>query len=75
MTHGQIDLAASPDFAALTPSTVQAVTAVSGTVSRWQLVENRTSFERVARNREPDAGVIWLPGFPPSWWRETPWAT
>ncbi len=71
MQHGQIDLAASPDFAALTPSTVQAVTAVSGTISRWQLVENRTSFERVAKNREPDAGVIWLPGFPPNWWRET----
>ncbi len=46
------------------------MTAASGTVSRWQLVENRTSFERVAKNREPDAGVIWLPGFPPSWWRE-----
>jgi hypothetical protein len=32
-------------------------------------VENRTSFERVARNRAADAGVIWLPGFPPGWWR------
>jgi hypothetical protein len=69
MPHRQLDLAANPDFAALTPATVQAVTAVSGSVSRWQLVENRTSFERVARNREPDTGVIWLPGFPPSWWR------
>ena len=69
MPHGQTDLAASPDFAALTPSTVQAITAVSGTVSHWQLVENRTSFERVAKSREPDAGVIWLPGFPPTWWR------
>ena len=70
MPHGHLDLAASPDFAALTPASVQAVTAVSGTVSRWQLVENRTSFERVAKKREPDVGVIWLPGFPPSWWRK-----
>ena len=69
LTHGQLDLAASPDFAALTPATMQAVTATSGTVSRWQLVENRTSFERVAKKREPDVGVIWLPGYPPSWWR------
>ena len=70
LPHGQIDLAASPDFAALTPATVQAVTAASGTISRWQLVENRTSFERVAKQRDADAGVIWLPGFPPTWWRE-----
>jgi hypothetical protein len=68
MPRGQLDLANMPDFAALTPATVQAVTAVSGTISHWQLVENRTSFERAAKNRAPDAGVIWLPGFPPSWW-------
>ena len=68
LPHGQLDLASCADFAALTPATVQTVTAVSGTISRWQLVENRTSFERVARQRAPDAGVIWLPGFPPGWW-------
>lgn len=70
MPHGQIDLSANPDFAALTPSTVHVVTAVSGTISRWQLVENRTSFERVAKSRETDVGVIWLPGFPPGWWHK-----
>jgi hypothetical protein len=70
LPHGQIDLAASPDFAALTPATMQAVTTATGTVSRWQLVENRTSFENVAKKREADTGVIWLPGFPPTWWRE-----
>jgi len=71
MPHGQIDLTSCVDFAALTPATLQATTAASGTITRWQLVENRTSFERVARQREPDVGVIWLPGFPPSWWRNT----
>ena len=69
LPHGQLDLASHPDFAALTPATLQNTTAASGAVSRWQLVENRTSFERVARQREHDEGVIWLPGFPPSWWR------
>lgn len=68
LPHGQLDLANCPDFAALTPETLQAATAASGTVKRWQLVENRTSFERVARLRAADAGVIWLPGFPPGWW-------
>ena len=68
LPHGQLDLSSHPDFAALTPATLQNTTAASGTTSRWQLVENRTSFERVARQREHDVGVIWLPGFPPSWW-------
>lgn len=70
MPQGQLELAACPDFAALTPDTLQAMTAAFGTVVRWQLVENRTSFERTAKNREADTGVIWLPGFPPTWWRE-----
>jgi hypothetical protein len=68
LPQGQLDLASCTDFAALTPATLQAMTAASGTISRWQLIENRTSFERVARKREPDVGIIWLPGFPPSWW-------
>jgi hypothetical protein len=70
MANGHLDLAASPDFTALTPATVHAASEVSGTVKCWQLVENRTSFERVARQREACVGVIWLPGFPPTWWRE-----
>lgn len=68
LPHGQLELSCSPDFAALTPATIQNVTSVSGSIRYWQLVENRTSFERVARQREHDVGVIWLPGFPPSWW-------
>lgn len=68
LPHGQLDLASCADFAALTPATLQAVTAISGTISRWQLAENRTSFERVARQRDVGTGVIWLPGYPPGWW-------
>jgi hypothetical protein len=68
LPHGQIDLSSCADFAALTPATLQSVTATTGKVCRWHLIENRTSFERVAKQREKDVGVIWLPGFPPSWW-------
>ncbi len=68
LPNGQLDLASCADFAALTPATVQGISTISGKVSHWQLVENRTSFERVARNRAPDVAVIWLPGYPPGWW-------
>lgn len=69
--HGQLDLASCPDFASLTPATVEKITGISGAITHWHLIENRTSFERVARRRKPEIGVIWLPGFPPTWWRET----
>lgn len=66
----RLDLAACPDFAAITPGTLAAAHRAEHAVARWRLVENRTSFERVARWREADAAVLWLPGFPPTWWRE-----
>jgi hypothetical protein len=69
--HAALSLAACADFCALTPATLAAVCSANGTPERWHLVENRTSFERVARTREARTGVIWLPGFPPSWWRES----
>jgi len=67
---GDIHLSAMPDFSALTPATVKSIASAEGKISTWVLVENRTSFERVARNRQADEGVIWLPGYPPSWWKE-----
>lgn len=70
LPRGRLEIASCPDFAALTPETLHAATAASGALNRWQLVENRTSFELAARQREQDTGVIWLPGFPPSWWRK-----
>ncbi|MDP2112089.1 MAG: hypothetical protein Q8N48_09840 [Thiobacillus sp.] len=70
LPQGVLDLAACADFCALTPTTLAAATSADGTPARWHLVENRTSFERVARTRAADAGMIWLPGFPPGWWRE-----
>jgi hypothetical protein len=71
LPQGALNLAACVDFCALTPATLAAATSTTGAPAHWHLVENRTSFERVARTRTADAGVLWLPGFPPSWWRET----
>lgn len=68
LAGGEMPLGAFPDFAALTPATLDQTTGAKGQVTRWRLVENRTSFERVARWREPGIGVVWLPGYPPSWW-------
>lgn len=62
----KIDLAVRP-FVGLAPETLNAAS-TDGHVSVWNLVENRTSFEHLARRRQPDHGVLWLPGFPPLWW-------
>lgn len=68
LPNGKLNLGACADFAALTPATLQGVSTIAGKVKRWQLIENRTSFERVARLQAADVGVIWLPGYPPGWW-------
>lgn len=68
-TQGEMQLKISPDFAALTPTTVSNIQSASGNISAWILVENRTSFERIARKRQAYEAVVWLPGFPPSWWQ------
>lgn len=70
LPHAALNLAACADFCALTPATLAAAAEAVGAPTRWHLVENRTSFERVARTRDANVGVIWLPGFPPGWWRE-----
>lgn len=71
LPDGIVALHCAPDFAGLTPATVAAVSGVSGRIAHWRLIENKTSFERCARSREADTAVVWLPGFPPTWWRET----
>lgn len=67
---GHLELSAGTDFCAVTPATLDATCEAHHTLKRWRLVENRTSFERLARAREADTGVVWLPGFPPAWWRQ-----
>lgn len=67
--RGRIDLNAAPDFLGLSPATLETFPHAESAARQWTLVENRTSFERLARARQPGEGVIWLPGFPPGWWQ------
>jgi hypothetical protein len=69
LPQARLDLAATPDFLGLSPATLAAATGSEPAVRGWTLVENRTSFERVVRGRSDNEGVLWLPGFPPSWWQ------
>ena len=69
MPRGSLNLDAAQDFIGLPPATLDAASAAHGQIAGWTLVENRTSFERVARNRVAGEGVLWLPGFAPGWWR------
>lgn len=69
LPRGPLNLDVAPDFIALPPAMLDAVSAAHGEITGWTLVENRTSFERVARNRSADQGVLWLPGFAPGWWQ------
>lgn len=70
LPSGLLDIGTAPDFASLTPATIAAARAARGTIAAWQVVENRTNFERLARQRNASTAVVWLPGFPPGWWWE-----
>jgi len=60
----------APDFFGLTPATIAATAALEGHIEHWRLYENRTNFERGAKLHGERDGVVWLPGFPPEWWRD-----
>lgn len=68
---GVLDLRAVPDAIALTPATLTSAVEADGTFECWRVVENRTSFEQAARAHGARDGVLWLPGFAPSWWLHT----
>ena|GEM_PF-317486 len=63
-----LDLRVVPDCIALTPATIERCIAIEGAIRHWRVVENRTSFERVAREYGVEDAVLWVPGFAPSWW-------
>jgi hypothetical protein len=67
---GNIDLGATPDFVGLTPKTIALCERVEGMIGAWRLVENRTSFEHVARRYGAQDAVVWLPGHPSGWWKD-----
>lgn len=72
LAGGVLDLAASEPFIALPATSLATLTAIQSTtyIRTWIAVENLTSFERLAAQREQDVAVVWLPGFAPSWWRQ-----
>jgi len=45
----RLDLCVVPDCIALTPATIERCIAIEGAIRHWRVVENRTSFGRVAR--------------------------
>lgn len=66
-----LDIGAACDAVAITPNTLVNLNSARTKASRYRLVENRTSFERLARLAHSNSQhiVIWLPGYAPSWWR------
>ncbi len=67
--YGRLDLHSVPDCIALTPATLEKLLGCEGMLKRWLILENRTVFERVARDLPPDTGILWVPGFAPPWWK------
>ncbi len=68
--NGKLDLCAVPDCIALTPATVEKLTDCEGRLDKWLILENRTTFERLARTLPAYTGALWVPGFAPSWWKQ-----
>ena len=66
-----LDLRMVPDMIGLSPLTLGQLDAIEGDINAWLLLENRTSFEQVARGAGHHYGVLWLPGFAPDWWLQT----
>ncbi|MBA2659506.1 MAG: hypothetical protein H0U72_08190 [Nitrosospira sp.] len=66
-----LDLRMIDDCIALTPDTLSSLTGIEGRIGCWRLLENRTSFERAARRYGDKDFVVWMPGFAPSWWRQS----
>lgn len=64
---GALDIAAAGDFIGLSVRTLMAAR-IDGRPDCWRLVENLSSFERVARSASAGDAVLWLPGYPPTWW-------
>lgn len=64
---GVLDIGAAGDFIGLSLRTLER-SRVCGQPACWRLIENLSSFERVARSAAAEEAVLWLPGYPPTWW-------
>lgn len=68
---GALDLRLVPDLIGLSPLTLSQIDTITGDIDAWLLIENRTSFEQVARQVGARQAVVWMPGFAPDWWLQT----
>lgn len=66
--EGQIDFRLLFGAVGLTMEQITRSTGFVGEISCLKVVENLTSFERVVASSGVTEGVIWVPGFAPSWW-------
>lgn len=67
---GTITLGALPGFVGLPPQSIRAIHRIDNPPALWRTVENRSAFEKAAAKRATDEAVLWLPGYPPGWWRD-----
>ena len=66
--EGQVDFRLMPGAVDLAQKQITRANGFEGEISHWKVVENLTSFERVVASSAETEGVIWVPGFAPSWW-------
>lgn len=66
--RGRIDLDALP-FTGIPAESLATLEAADATPTDYWLIENRASFERQARRREPGSCVLWVPGRPSIAWQ------
>lgn len=66
---GSLDLGAAGTFIGLPPRVIDSIRAITPRPQGWRLVENRSAFEKAATACAPNEAVLWLPGYPPGWWR------
>lgn len=69
----RVDLTSMNDFIGIPLRRLKNIKSVQGTVKLWRLFENRTNFENAAARQENVGieAIVWIPGFPPPWWRES----
>ncbi len=67
---GSLDLRCVSDCIGITPETIDRLVSIEGGICCWHILENRTVFENIARQKGADDGVLWVPGFAPSWWKQ-----
>ena len=69
-TDGRIDCAALSGIVGIAADSLATLRGVENPPERWLVVENRSAFEHLARRLPRSSAAIWLPGYPPLWWRE-----